>query len=1177
MSKISWLLVFCMLLPLTLFAQDIGPWDLDSLYQVPVWDTTSVASSDGLTGIIYESSDYNDAPVKVFAYYGVPDGNMPDGGWPAVVYVHGGGGTASPEWVKSWNAHGYAALSMDLEGHYPIGPFGSRPTTENPGPERIGNFNDWQLPVEEQWYYHAVSQVIIGHSLLRSFPEVNADKTGMVGVSWGGILVSTVMGIDSRCNWAIPVYGSGYLSEMDTYMGASLQDAKADFVNTNYDGSAYFNNVTCPTLWVNGTNDIHFAMTGTQKSFQSVQGPATLRYTLRMPHGHTPAMNFEELYTFADHVVNGAEALPVLSEPVAESNTASVSFSSDLTVTSAKLLYTLDDSTWSDRYWNETNATISGDTISAEIPEDATTIYFTATDSRGLMVSSEYLELPKSLGPWKAEALFQTPDYETTTLAPANGLTSILYRSVDYKGDTVKVFAYYGVPEGNMPDGGWPAVVYVHGGGGTASAEWVKSWNDHGFAALSMDTEGHYPLKDASGVYNSTPNPGPSRYGVWNDYALPIDEQWYYHAVSQVIKGHSLLRSFPEVNPNKTGIIGVSWGGTITSTVMGVDNRFKFAIPVYGAGYLSESDGFQGVALYGPKADTVNTYYDGSLYFSNVTYPTLWINGTNDYHFAMTCTQQSSQAVEGPATLRYTLRMPHGHYTAMRLDEVYAFADQAVNEASALPELSAPVVDSNTGSVTFSTDDTIVSAQLLYTQDKGIWSDRYWYATSATVSGNTISAELPEEVSTIYFTATDSRGLMVSSEYLEVSKQPATGGNLALSGTATQSSTDYGADASRAIDGDTNGKWSGGSITHTLNQGEDNPWWQVDLGDDMIIDSIMIWNRTDLYNTGNSLGDRLSNFTIQVFDNLDSPAVFTDTIVDSYPDPTYTTLTNGIQGRYVKIQLTEFGILSLAEVQVFGKIATIINEGNLAVAGTATQSTVDYDGEPERAIDGNTSGVYGEGSVTHTIGSGENNPWWQVDLGREASIDSITIWNRTDECCVHRLSNFTIQVFDNLDSAAVFTDTIVDSFPDPSYTTLTSGINGRYVKVQLTEFGVLSLAEVQVFGKIATDINDGPGIGAQTPDKFNLYQNYPNPFNPNTRIRFNLPEAAEVKLTVYDIQGRKIKTMIQGSVNAGIHNVEWNATNDQGQRVPSGAYFYSIKVNGKKLKAAETGKMILMK
>lgn len=94
------------------------------------------------------------------------------------------------------------------------------------------------------------------------------------------------------------------------------------------------------------------------------------------------------------------------------------------------------------------------------------------------------------------------------------------------------------------------------------------------------------------------------------------------------------------------------------------------------------------------------------------------------------------------------------------------------------------------------------------------------------------------------------------------------------------------------------------------------------------------------------------------------------------------------RGRFVRIELPgKSRILSLAEVKVLSGGA------NFAGDGAATQSSVDYDGEAKRAIDGNTSGDYAQNSVTHTRQS--DDPWWELDLKNTRNIDTIEIWNRT--------------------------------------------------------------------------------------------------------------------------------------------------------------------------------------
>jgi len=76
---------------------------------------------------------------------------------------------------------------------------------------------------------------------------------------------------------------------------------------------------------------------------------------------------------------------------------------------------------------------------------------------------------------------------------------------------------------------------------------------------------------------------------------------------------------------------------------------------------------------------------------------------------------------------------------------------------------------------------------------------------------------------------------------------------------------------------------------------------------------------------------------------------------------------------------------------------------------------------------------------------------------------------------------------------------------------------------------------------------------------YELQQNYPNPFNPTTTISFALPEAGEVSLAIYNLNGQLVKKLVAGEMNAGRHNVLWDATNARGERVASGVYLYIIK------------------
>ena len=93
------------------------------------------------------------------------------------------------------------------------------------------------------------------------------------------------------------------------------------------------------------------------------------------------------------------------------------------------------------------------------------------------------------------------------------------------------------------------------------------------------------------------------------------------------------------------------------------------------------------------------------------------------------------------------------------------------------------------------------------------------------------------------------------------------------------------------------------------------------------------------------------------------------------------------------------------------------------------------------------------------------------------------------------------------------------------------------------------------------------------PNEYALYQNYPNPFNPVTTIRYDLPIASDIIISVYDIQGRIVRTILSSYQEAGYNSVLWDATNDIGESVSAGMYLYLIQSNEFK----QTRKMLLLK
>ncbi|MCB1059832.1 MAG: T9SS type A sorting domain-containing protein [Calditrichaeota bacterium] len=99
---------------------------------------------------------------------------------------------------------------------------------------------------------------------------------------------------------------------------------------------------------------------------------------------------------------------------------------------------------------------------------------------------------------------------------------------------------------------------------------------------------------------------------------------------------------------------------------------------------------------------------------------------------------------------------------------------------------------------------------------------------------------------------------------------------------------------------------------------------------------------------------------------------------------------------------------------------------------------------------------------------------------------------------------------------------------------------------------------------ITVDADDAPVV----PREFALEQNYPNPFNPSTTIEYTVPNEGVAELSVFNVAGQKVATLVNGNVSAGQHNIQWNAAN-----ISTGVYFYQLKMGDQFI----TRKMLLMK
>ena len=368
----------------------VGPWDMASLKKVP---PATWGEKDGLLReVYYEGESLGGKPTRVFGYYARPESG--EGPFPAMVLVHGGGGTAFSEWASLWARRGYCALAMDLAG---CGPQRRRLPDGGPnqGDEgKFGDFNDDQ--VGRMWTYHAVAAVVRGHSLLASRKEVDADRIGITGISWGGYLTCIVTGIDDRLKVSIPVYGCGFLHENSVWLPrfARMTPQQRDRWVRWFDPSRYLAGVSCPILFVNGTNDFAYPLDSYQKCYRLVPGRVDLRIQVRMPHGHGVGWAPKEIGLFADSVLTGGDPLPCLGPLETTGRKARAAFTAKVPVVLGHLHYTSDSGKWQDRKWQSVEAQIRDNAVLATLPDARPLVYYlSVTDRRDAMVSTEHAEL----------------------------------------------------------------------------------------------------------------------------------------------------------------------------------------------------------------------------------------------------------------------------------------------------------------------------------------------------------------------------------------------------------------------------------------------------------------------------------------------------------------------------------------------------------------------------------------------------------------------------------------------------------------------------------------------------------------------------------------------------------------------------------------------------------------
>ncbi len=201
--------------------------------------------------------------------------------------------------------------------------------------------------------------------------------------------------------------------------------------------------------------------------------------------------------------------------------------------------------------------------------------------------------------------------------------------------------------------------------------------------------------------------------------------------------------------------------------------------------------------------------------------------------------------------------------------------------------------------------------------------------------------------------------------------------------------------------------------------------------------------------------------------------------------------------------------------------------GRSSLAGLADSSHI---------VDGDTTDLW--------VSASRDTQWVRIDLGQSFIVQKARIlWG----------NNYALQYTLGAGVNTVFWNTLATVNNGTGGTVTLDSLNGegRYVRLLMNNRYLKTtgfiLREVEIFG-IPKPVT-GVDAGGTLPDQFALFQNYPNPFNPTTTIKFALPVRSQVSITVYNVLGQRVSTLVDGTVEAGYHLVSWTAN------VASGVYF----------------------
>ena len=357
----------------------------------------------GVKALFFDGPDYQGHATRVFAWYGLPEGADAAHPVPGIVLIHGGGATALADWVRLWNAHGFAALAMDNCGGVPAWsetPYSQPiwPRHAHSGPAGWGKLEESELPAAEQWMFHAVFSVLNARAILSAAPEVISGQIGLTGISWGAVIGAIAASLDPLFSFAELVYGCGFFNlDESTLTGHGESMAQREKWFQLWDPGHYLSVATMPILWFSDAEDAPFPLSAWLQSCR-LTPDCSCRRSLRIDysHDHTICWESKTIFDFARAAVTG-QSLPQIYQPEISNGHLIAKYDrAGRNAVDGELCFTRARGPWQDRRWHAIPANITATGIETELPLLTSAAFLRFHDDHGSLWSSDVLEFEQN-------------------------------------------------------------------------------------------------------------------------------------------------------------------------------------------------------------------------------------------------------------------------------------------------------------------------------------------------------------------------------------------------------------------------------------------------------------------------------------------------------------------------------------------------------------------------------------------------------------------------------------------------------------------------------------------------------------------------------------------------------------------------------------------------------------